>query len=259
MEEQKYLFLLNSQASAEFSFPRKFALCLTSSSNSKGVVLFGDGPYFFLPNRQFSNNDFQYTPLFINPVSTASAFSSGQPSSEYFIGVKSIKINQKVVPINTTLLSIDNQGVGGTKISTVNPYTILETSLYNAITNFFVKELANVTRVAVVAPFRVCFDSRDIGSTRVGPAVPSIDLVLQNANVVWTIFGANSMVQVSENVLCLGVLDGGVNARTSIVIGGHTIEDNLLQFDHAASRLGFTSSILFRQTTCANFNFTSIA
>ncbi|XP_049406167.1 probable aspartic proteinase GIP2 [Solanum stenotomum] len=249
---------LPSQFSAEFSFPRKFALCLTSS-NSKGVVLFGDGPYFFLPNREFSNNDFQYTPLFINPVSTASAFSSGQPSSEYFIGVKSIKINQKVVPINTTLLSIDNQGVGGTKISTVNPYTILETSLYNAITNFFVKELANVTRVAAVAPFRVCFDSRNIGSTRVGPAVPSIDLVLQNENVVWTIFGANSMVQVSENVLCLGVLDGGVNSRTSIVIGGHTIEDNLLQFDHAASRLGFTSSILFRQTTCANFNFTSIA
>ncbi|KAK4737881.1 hypothetical protein R3W88_001578 [Solanum pinnatisectum] len=249
---------LPSQFSAEFSFPRKFALCLTSS-NSKGVVFFGDGPYFFLPNREFSNNDFQYTPLFINPVSTASAFSSGQPSSEYFIGVKSIKINQKVVPINTTLLSIDNQGVGGTKISTVNPYTILETSLYNAITNFFVKELANVTRVAPVAPFRVCFDSRNIGSTRVGPAVPSIDLVLQNANVVWTIFGANSMVQVSENVLCLGVLDGGVNSRTSIVIGGHTIEDNLLQFDHAASKLGFTSSILFRQTTCANFNFTSIA
>ncbi|NP_001311521.1 basic 7S globulin-like precursor [Capsicum annuum] len=249
---------LPSQFSAEFSFPRKFAVCL-SSSKSKGVVLFGDGPYFFLPNTEFSNNDFQYTPLLINPVSTASAFSAGQPSSEYFIGVKSVKINQKVVPINTTLLSIDNQGVGGTKISTVNPYTVLETSLYNAITNFFVKELANVTRVASVAPFGACFDSRNIGSTRVGPAVPQIDLVLQNENVIWTIFGANSMVQVSENVLCLGFVDGGVNSRTSIVIGGHTIEDNLLQLDIARSRLGFTSSILFRQTTCANFNFTSIA
>ncbi|XP_075085620.1 putative aspartic proteinase GIP2 [Nicotiana tabacum] len=249
---------LPSQFSAEFSFPRKFAVCLSSSTNSKGVVLFGDGPYSFLPNREFSNNDFSYTPLFINPVSTASAFSSGEPSSEYFIGVKSIKINQKVVPINTTLLSIDNQGVGGTKISTVNPYTILETSIYNAVTNFFVKELVNITRVASVAPFGACFDSRNIVSTRVGPAVPSIDLVLQNENVFWRIFGANSMVQVSENVLCLGFVDGGVNPRTSIVIGGYTIENNLLQFDLAGSRLGFTSSILSRLTTCANFNFTSI-
>jgi hypothetical protein len=52
-------------------------------------------------------------------------------------------------------------------------------------------------------------------------------------------------------------VDGGVNPRTSIVIGGHQLEDNLLQFDLAASRLGFSSSLLFRQTTCANFNFTS--
>ncbi|KAM1296665.1 hypothetical protein ACFX2I_023477 [Malus domestica] len=53
-----------------------------------------------------------------------------------------------------------------------------------------------------------------------GPAVPQIDLVLQ-----------------SESVL----------------------EGNLVQIDLAASKLGFSSSLLFRQTTCANFNFTSNA
>lgn len=36
-------------------------------------------------------------------------------------------------------------------------------------------------------------------------------------------------------------------------------EDNLLQIDLAASKLGFSSSLLFRQTTCSNFNFTAIA
>ncbi|MCD7471549.1 hypothetical protein HAX54_012042 [Datura stramonium] len=118
---------LPSQFSAEFSFPRKFAVCLTSS-NSKGVVLFGDG-------------------------------------------------------------------VGGTKISTVNPYTVLETSLYNAITNFFVKELAPMSEVAPVAPFGACLIQETL--IQVGPAVPFIDLVLQNENVVWTIFGANSLVQVN--------------------------------------------------------------
>ncbi|KAL3626099.1 GLC7-interacting protein 2 [Castilleja foliolosa] len=59
--------------------------------------------------------------------------------------------------------------------------------------------------------------------------------------------------------MCLGFLDGGLSPRTAIVIGGYQLEDNLLQFDLAASRLGFSATLLGRQTTCANFNFTSNA
>ena len=87
--------------------------------------------------------------------------------------------------------------------------------------------------------------------------MPSIELILQNKKVIWRIFGANSMVQVKDDVLCLGFVDGGVNPRTSIVIGAHQIEDNLLEFDMATSRLGFSATLLGRMTTCANFNFTS--
>eukprot|EP00257_Ricinus_communis_P017236 XP_015575634.1 basic 7S globulin [Ricinus communis] len=72
-------------------------------------------------------------------------------------------------------------------------------------------------------------------------------------------FGANSIVQVSDDVLCLGLIDGGSNPRTSIVIGGYQVENNLLQFDLATSRLGFSSLLFGRMTTCANFNFTSVA
>ncbi|CAI0466344.1 unnamed protein product [Linum tenue] len=183
-----------SRFSAAFSFHRKFAVCLTAG---KGAVFFGDGPYVMLPNIDISKS-LIFTPLILNKISTAS---EGEPSSDYFIGVNSIKINNKIVPLNTTLLKINEDGFGGTKISTA---------------------------------FELCYNSTAIGSTRVGPAVPQIDLVLQSSN-------------------------GGVNPRTSIVIGGHQLEDNLLQFDLADSRLGFSSSLLFRQTTCANFNFTSTA
>ncbi|XP_010255900.1 PREDICTED: basic 7S globulin 2-like [Nelumbo nucifera] len=251
---------LPSQFAAAFSFHRKFAICLTSSTTSKGVIFFGGGPYVMLPNIDISSS-LIYTPLILNPVSTASAFSQGEASTEYFIGVKSIKINEKAVSLNSTLLSIDNSGVGGTKISTVNPYTVMESSIYKAVTEAFIQEASSmgITRVAAVAPFGVCFSSKNISSTRVGPAVPTIDLVLQNQSTFWRIFGANSMVQVSNDVLCLGIVNGGSNPRTSIVIGGHQLEDNLLQFDLATSRLGFSSSLLFRQTTCSNFNFTSNA
>lgn len=108
-----------------------------------------------------------------------------------------------------------------------------------------------------MGPFEVCYHATSFSSTRVGPGVPAIDMVLQRDDVYWRMFGANTMVQINDDVLCLGFVDGGARPRTAIVIGGYQLEDNLLQFDLARSRLGFSSSLLFRQTTCANFNFTS--
>ncbi|OAY49684.1 probable aspartic proteinase GIP2 [Manihot esculenta] len=246
-----------SQFAAAFSFHRKFAICLASN----GVIFFGDGPYNFFPNLQYTSQSLTFTPLFINPVSTAAAFSQGEPSAEYFIGVTSIKIVDKTVPLNSTLLTIDSKGNGGTKISTVNPYTVLESSIFKAVTETFISEAAawNITRVGSVAPFDVCFSTENVLSTRLGYGVPTISLVLQNENVIWDIYGANSIVQVSDDVLCLGLVNGGSNPRTSIVIGGYQLENNLLQFDLATSRLGFSSLLFGRRTTCANFNFTSIA
>ncbi|PPR82875.1 hypothetical protein GOBAR_AA37838 [Gossypium barbadense] len=235
----------------------KFSICLSSAN---GVIFFGDGPYVFLPGVD-ALESLTFTPLFINPISTAPSFPLGEPSAEYFIGVKSIKVNEKPVSLNTTLLSINSEGVGGTKISIVNPYTTLEASIFKAVTEAFINKAAarNITRVAGVAPFEVCFSSRNIVGTRLGAAVPSIDLVLQNENTFWRIFGANSMVKVSREVTCLGFVNGGSNPQTSIVIGGYQLEDTFLQFDLATSRLGFSSTLLGRQTTCANFNFTSNA
>ncbi|KAI3874994.1 hypothetical protein MKW98_019567 [Papaver atlanticum] len=246
---------LPSQFSAAFSFPRKFAMCLSSG---KGVMFFGDGPYVLQPEKEISSS-LQYTPLLINPVSTAGTFSQGEKSVEYFIGVKSIRIDEKEVPMNKNLLSITTDGVGGTKISTVNPYTVMETSIYKAVVDAFTKaaEARNISRVASVAPFGTCFSRKNVLSTRLGAAVPTIELVLQNEKTIWRIFGANSMVQVNDDVLCLGFVDGGANPRTSIVLGGYQLENNLLQFDIARSRLGFSSLLFGRQTTCSNFDFTT--
>ncbi|KAK2646916.1 hypothetical protein Ddye_022111 [Dipteronia dyeriana] len=238
---------------------RKIRSLLSSSTSSdeNGVIIFGDGPYVIRPGFDVSKS-LTYTPLFINPVSTAGAFSLGDKSFEYFIGVKSVNVNGKAIPLNKTLLSIDSNGIGGTKISTVDAYTFLETSIYNAVVSAFVNGMPTVKRVSSVAPFGACFDSRDIFTTRIGYAVPWIDLVLQSQNVKFSVTGANSMVRVSDNVLCLGFVDGGVNPRTSIVVVGYQLENNLLQFDLASSRLGFSPSLIVEyRTNCGNFNFTS--
>lgn len=92
--------------------------------------------------------------------------------------------------LNTTLSSINSKGVGGTKISSVNPYTVLEASIFKAVIEAFVKASAarNITRVASVAPFEVCFRSENVVATRLGAAVPTIGLVLQNQKTVWRIY-----------------------------------------------------------------------
>lgn len=55
-----------SQFASAFSFSRKFALCLSSSAITNGVVFFGDGPYHLLPDVDASRS-LTYTPLYINP------------------------------------------------------------------------------------------------------------------------------------------------------------------------------------------------
>ncbi|KAD4179661.1 hypothetical protein E3N88_28252 [Mikania micrantha] len=250
---------LPAQLSSYFRFDPKFAICLSSSTTSNGAVFFGDGPYTLLPNVDASSS-LTYTPLIINPV-TESGF-LGDASPKYFIGVESINVDgRRVNEFNQSLLSINSEGEGGTTISTTDPYTVLETSIYKALVAAFVKAMPkNVKRVSNVAPFGACFNSKNIGGTRLGPGVPPIELVLKSKNV-WRINGANLMVEVKKDVLCLGFVEARTDfaPRIPVVIGGHQIEDNLLQFDLAASRLGFSSSLLGRSTTCANFNFTSTA
>ncbi|KAJ8751908.1 hypothetical protein K2173_000654 [Erythroxylum novogranatense] len=231
------------QLASHFGFRPNFGICLSSSTNNNGVIFFGEGPFSMLSGVQVSG-PVGYTPLIITR------------QGEYYIQVTSVKINKKPLPINTTLLTTNKQGLGGTMISTTTPYTILEHSIYQTFTKFFTSQFPGVPRVQNVPPFSVCYDSKRLSSTRVGPRVPNIDLVFNNA--AWTIFGANSMVQARPGVSCLAFVEGGLKqTRASIVIGAHQIEDNFLQFDLASSRLGFSSSLLLKRSNCGNFNFTT--
>ncbi|CAJ1941264.1 unnamed protein product [Sphenostylis stenocarpa] len=248
---------LPAQLATKYNLERKFALCLPSTSkfNKLGDLFVGGGPYYLPPHD--ASNLLVYTPIVTNPRSTGPIFDDG-PSSEYFIDVKSIKVDGTIVNFNTSLLSIDKQGQGGTKLSTVIPFTVLHTSIHRPLVNAFVKKAAlrKIKRVSSVEPFEACFDSKTIGKTVTGPNVPTIDLVLKGG-VQWRIYGANSMVNVSKKVQCLGFVDGGLEPEspvaTSIVIGGYQMEDNLLEFDLASSKLGFSSSLLLHKASCSHF------
>ncbi|KAJ6904140.1 aspartic proteinase GIP2 [Populus alba x Populus x berolinensis] len=235
---------LPSQLASKFGLQRKFATCLSTD----GLILFGEPGYDSIFGKEISRS-LMYTPLLTSPDGSGS-------SQDYSINVKSIKINGK-------RLSLRQKGIGGgTKISTTVPYTTLESSIYSSFIEAY-KEAAtnnyflNMTLVAPVAPFGLCFSSKEVPSSMLlGPMVPAIDLVLQSEMVKWRVHGRNAMVPVLDEVMCLGFLDGGFKSKTSssIVIGGFQLEDNLLEFNLGTSMLGFSSSLLTRHTSCSDYH-----
>ncbi|GMN46601.1 hypothetical protein TIFTF001_015783 [Ficus carica] len=237
---------LPTKLSSVYNIPPKFSLCIPSSDDyGFGDLFIGGGPYRF-PGGNDASEWLLYTPLAQSPE-----------TGEYFVSVKSIKIDKSAVHFDTSLLDFNQKGVGGTKISTATPYGVLHSSIYKAVVGDFAKRAAarNITRVASVAPFGTCFSTANVHWTKAGPRVPVIDLELPGnmVSLNWRIHGANSMVRVKKDVMCLGFVDGGSKARASIVLGGHQLEDNFLDFDLTRSLLGFSSSLLPRDQTCSHF------
>ncbi|MED6143859.1 hypothetical protein PIB30_009935 [Stylosanthes scabra] len=244
---------LPTQISSLFKLSRKFSLCLTSSNKyGLGNLYIGASPSTTVKKLDVSKI-MQSTDLIVNPVSTAPISTEGEASYEYFIDVKSIKIGGKALNLNTSLLSIDKQGNGGTKLSTMDAFTKLHTNIYKILVREFVKQASNkkMKKVEPVKPFEACYDFKSLGRTKTGFDVPTIDLVLGNG-VKWTVYGGNSMVLVKKTVACLGVVDGGENAMlTSVVIGAHQLEENLLEFDLVSNKLGLSNSLHLHNSLCS--------
>lgn len=184
--------------SAGLGFPHKFALCLPSSSLAEGHgdVCVGGGPYYRPHGIRDWSKSLLVTGLLVNhPYTSGSVHSEGDPSVEYFVDVRSIKVGYTPVSFKASSLDIDKKGIGGTKISTLKPYTIPDPSIYKPLIQEFVKAASRkkIRDVAAVKPFGACFRAKTIGHTKAGPDMPTIVLVLQS-DVHWEIHGANSIV-----------------------------------------------------------------
>ncbi|GKE00858.1 basic 7S globulin-like protein [Tanacetum coccineum] len=233
---------LPSQISSFFNLIPKFALCLPSSLSSAtnpGDIIISGGPYNYMPSPSLEDQSLSLvrTPL-------------NYDSNEYFIYLDDIEIDGQRVALSSSLLS------GGGKISTVVPYTTLHASIYKRLIKDYVKAagLKNIKKVTNVEPFGACFDSTTVPKTISGPAVPDIDLVMPGnmVSVKMKLSGSNLMVEVKKNVICLAIIDGGAQPRTSVVLGGHQLEDRLLEFDLSTSLLSFSPYLLLSNTSCSH-------
>ncbi|TVU34695.1 hypothetical protein EJB05_16542, partial [Eragrostis curvula] len=239
---------LQAQVARTQKVANKFALCLPSGG--QGVAIFGGGPLLLLPpgRPDVTAGLAGETPLRRNPDFPG-----------YFISAKGIAVNQEQVPLSS-------QGPLVVGLSTRIPYTVLRPDVYTPFVKAFDKATAERKRAPAVAPFELCYDSQELGSTRLGYAVPQVDLMLEGGSN-WTVFGGNSMVQVNDNTACFGFLKMkedkggryGSAPAPAVVIGGFQMENNLLVFDEDKAQLGFSGLLFGRQTTCSNFNFTMAA
>ncbi|KAL7598497.1 hypothetical protein Lser_V15G23395 [Lactuca serriola] len=226
-------------SSSPYAFPaylneplqRIMALCLPSTLSSPGVFFYGNSSYYLLPQSNVDIRSFlSYTPLINHPDSFG-----------YFIGLNSIVIKTRF---------IDIPGNATTKLSTIDPYTTLRTDIYKWVVRRFSLVTKRIPPANPVAPFGLCFNA-SVNGLR----VPDIEFNLQDGKK-WSISTANSIKQVTTDVACLGFVDGGATSEPAIVIGTFQFEDNFLVFDLENSSFGFSSSLLRKKTTCANFNFT---
>ncbi|CAH1424535.1 unnamed protein product [Lactuca virosa] len=226
-------------SSSPYAFPaylneplqKVMALCLPSTLSSPGVFFYGNSSYYLLPQSNVDIRSFlSYTPLINHPDSFG-----------YFIGLNSIVIKTR---------SIDIPGNSTTKLSTIDPYTTLRTDIYKWVVRRFSLVTKRIPPANPVAPFGLCFNA-SVNGLR----VPDIEFNLQDGKK-WSISTANSIKQVTTDVACLGFVDGGATSEPAIVIGTFQFEDNFLVFDLENSSFGFSSSLLRKKTSCANFNFT---
>ncbi|KAF8106602.1 hypothetical protein N665_0137s0053 [Sinapis alba] len=167
----------------------------------------------------------------------------------YYIDVKSIQVNGKKLSFNHELLTFNKTShYGGTKISNIIPYTLLDTSIYKALVEAFA---GKAKKRKAVYPFSDCFSYKSFGGkSLLEKEVPMISLVL-GGGAKWDIYGPNSLVKVKKTVLCLAFVDAGDGPRIPVEIGGYQMENNLVEFDLDASKFSFTSSLLRHNTSCS--------
>nr|GEZ83789.1 hypothetical protein [Tanacetum cinerariifolium] len=214
-----------------------FSLCFPSTS-APGILFIGNGPCYLLPQLEMLTYG------------------------------RSVDL-----PVNTTA-----------KLSTIEPYTILRTDIYNSVTRKFSKLTKRIPKANPIKPFSLCFSTSTNG-TQAGLKFPDIDFNLQGGKnwtissgnsfkqitqdvacmafvdggeKNWIISNGNSFKQITQDVACMAFVDGGSTSEHAIVIGTYQIEDNNLLFDLENSSFWFSSSLLHKRTSCANFNFTMV-
>ncbi|KAG2300132.1 hypothetical protein Bca52824_036604 [Brassica carinata] len=216
------------QIASAYNVIPKFALCLPSTSRGLG--------YFYIGTHSFGGSN--PVPMTLTPLKI--------DSGKYLISLTSIYVDGVPLTLDPSLLE------GGAQPSTVVPYTVLQTDIYNALAQSFTLKAKNIgmSETPEHAPFKHCFEEGASGKT-MDVSVMEIGLPGNGKEVRWRFQGANMVVRVSETVICLAFVDGGKKPTESMVIGTHQLENYLIEFDLSTTRMAFSDPLVLHNMSCS--------
>lgn len=167
-------------------------------------------------------------------------------SGKYLVSVTSIYVDGVSLTLDPSLLE------GGAQLSTVVPYTVLQTDIYNALAQSFTLKAKKIgmSETTGHAPFKHCFEEGASGKN-MDVSVMEIGLPGNGREVKWRFQGANMVVRVSETVICLAFVDGGKKPNESMVVGTHQLENYLIEFDLSTTRMAFSDPLVLHNISCA--------
>ncbi|KAL6613839.1 hypothetical protein ACP70R_036109 [Stipagrostis hirtigluma subsp. patula] len=241
---------LPSQIASTLKVAKQFALCLPSGGET-GAAIFGGGPFQLLavPPVELAEG-LASLPFFTNPKN----------GGAYYFKVTGINVNNERVPVPPGAFDFNPRtGNGGAMLSTVTPYTTLRSDIYRPLLSAFDVVTSGKPRVAPVKPFERCYEASSFDFTRLGFAVPNIDLLLDGGRS-WLLAGGSSLVQVNSQTVCFAFLEmtsaTAVPGSPAVIFGGFQLEDHLLLFDLDKGTFGLSGPLIGIRTHCGNFNFT---
>ncbi|CAO2042455.1 unnamed protein product [Urochloa humidicola] len=243
---------LPSLVASRLKVAKEFAFCLPGGGQT-GVAIFGGGPFVLQAAREFdAAGEIRQnpTPLLRNP----------KKNGAYYFGVSGIAFNQEKLNLPAGAFDLDRrQGTGGVVFSTTTRFTTLRSDIYIALINAFDAITRNVPRRKPIPPFQLCYEASGFDSTRVGPSVPNVDLMLDGGGN-WTLTGASSLVQIDSATVCfafdqMGEEQSAAFNSPAVIFGAYQMEDNVMLFDLEKGTFGFSGLLLWRNTNCGNFNF----
>ncbi|CAN6241591.1 unnamed protein product [Urochloa humidicola] len=245
---------LPSLVASRLKVAKEFALCLPGGGGQTGAAIFGGGPFVLRaagPGPMDLAGDIRRNPLPLlkNPKNGA-----------YYFGVRGIAFNQDKLNLPAGAFDLDHrQGTGGVVFSTTTRFTTLRSDIYSALINAFDAITRNVPRRKPVPPMQLCYEKSGFPMNFFGPAVPSIDLMLDGGRN-WTLPGENSIVQIDSATLCfafdsMAPEQAAAFNSPAVIFGAYQMEDNLILFDLEKGTFGTTGLLPARRTNCGNFNF----
>ncbi|KAJ7943215.1 aspartyl protease family protein 2 [Quillaja saponaria] len=204
-------------------FGNKFSYCLMDYTISPPpmsyLMIGGTGNEDIIKTHKMS-----FTPLQTNPFSP----------SFYYIGIKSVTVNGRKLPINPSVWSVDESGNGGTVIDSGTTLTFLSEPAYRQVLAAFRRRVKLPIADEPTPGFDLCVNVSGV----LRPSLPKLSFRLAR-NSVFSPPSRNYFIETAERIMCLAIQP--VNTGSGFSVLGNLMQQGfLLEFDKDRSRFGFS-------------------